>query len=148
MLIDQTFDRDEKHMQDLDSSLSRSHSKADGVQSWTPPELIAITRDGSPRSLMDKIRLRGTTSSLRCILQEFLGFWNAEFLRGERFIPLVRWGWLQSWWRFLEAPPLISWTRNIMWLNNICLIPQFQPVIQISVCSNPEFEKLDRRFSA
>ncbi len=33
MLISQTLYWDEKGMQDLDSSLSRSHSKADGVQS-------------------------------------------------------------------------------------------------------------------
>ena len=33
MLISQTFFWDEKCMQDLDSSLSKSHSKADGVQS-------------------------------------------------------------------------------------------------------------------
>ena len=32
-LISQTFHRGEKRMQDLDSSLSRSHSKADDVQS-------------------------------------------------------------------------------------------------------------------
>ena len=29
---------------------------------------------------MRHIRLRGTTSSLRCIVQEFFVFWNAEFL--------------------------------------------------------------------
>jgi len=53
---------------------------------------MELTRDGSPRSLIVTSDFRGTTSSLRCILQEFSVFWNAGFFRRGAIVVLGRWG--------------------------------------------------------